>query len=201
MRRSGWTAILALSLLVLASAGVADQNNEEPTPGLHPHNIGSPFPGEIARFGGLAVQLLVEACHSESGFHVPISCEGEDFRHTTVWLEETPTSYLIAFMFAPGPKCLCDPQIVRIIKPLTSTLPSPLPLPSGAARRTGPAVVTDGKAVQILDEACTKMATQGVRCEGDWIEWSSAVVLDGERYYTVYFYPSGLKATVDRPLN
>ena len=108
---------------------------------------------------------------------------------------------MIAFMFAPGPKCLCDPPIVRIIKPLDNTLPSPLPLPSRVAPRTGPSVVTDGKAVQILDEACTKMATEGVRCEGDWLAWSTAVVLDGERFYTVYFYPSDLKMTVNKPLN
>jgi hypothetical protein len=189
----------ALSLLSMG-VGMADPlAAPTPTAALQPSIDGSPFPGEIGRFSGLAVQLLVTTCHTKDSYGHNIVCAGEVLRHTTVWLGETPASYHIAFMFAPEPKnILCEAPQFSISKQLDK----PLPVPTGGFRPISlHAVITDGKAVQILDEACAKIVAAGnVGCEGDWLKANTAVVLDGERYYSVYFYPSGLKATIDKPL-
>jgi hypothetical protein len=194
-------AALVATFLVTMGIGFADpQIAPTPTQALHPWLTSSPFPGEIARFSGLVVQLLVTSCHTKDSFGKPITCAGEVFRHTTVWIGESPTSYTIAFLFAPAPRnIMCEAPMFSVKKHGVSPLPSPDA--SGRYPFSQHVVTTDGRAVQILDAACAKIATEDkLRCEGDWLMASTAVLLDGERYYSLYFYPSDLKETIDKPL-
>ena len=208
-RRIGATFALCVAFAGTIGVGMADPlAAPTPTAALQPAIGASPFPGEIARFGGLSVQLLVGICHRRALIGGSIDCSGEAFRRSHVRIDETPTSYMIAyFAFPPGGPF--DHTLFRIFKPADPAQPSPAPAPSGQSYQPLSRVTADGTSVQILDEACAKIAAGGkLSCRDDWIKPDAVVLLDGERYYDVYFMPPGdhvdgppgLHVTVDKPL-